>query len=256
MCSSACPITGVEGFNIRRIERAVQLGVLDDLLQSPIPWLCTTCGRCETACPNGYKVMTTTRTLRRMMPPELTPPLAACRKACPAGMDAPRYIRMIAEGRFDAAYAVIRETAPLPGILGRVCAHPCEEQCRRAAVNEPISICTLKRFAADQAGGEFPPVATASRHRSQCGRGGLRARRSHGRLLPAQEGPRRHPAGSPRAGRWHAALRHPGLSPAAGGARQGDRRHPGHGHRLPPRNRSGRADDHRAAAGRARRGAA
>lgn len=161
MCSSACPITGVEGFNIRRIERAVQLGVLDELLQSRIPWLCTTCGRCETACPNGYKVMTTTRTLRRMMAPELTPPVAACRKACPAGMDAPRYIRMIAEGRFDAAYAVIRETAPLPGILGRVCAHPCEEQCRRAAVNEPISICTLKRFAADQAGSAFPPVLTA-----------------------------------------------------------------------------------------------
>lgn len=160
MCSSACPITGVEGFNIRRIERAVQLGVLEDLLQSPIPWLCTTCGRCETACPNGYKVMTTTRTLRGMMPPELTPPMAACRTACPAGMDAPRYIRMIAEGEFDAAYAVIRETAPLPGILGRVCAHPCEEQCRRAAVNQPISICTLKRFAADQAANDFPPVLT------------------------------------------------------------------------------------------------
>jgi len=162
MCSSACPITGVDGFNIRRIERAVQLNVVDDLLRSGLPWQCTTCGRCETACPNGYRIMTATRTLRRMMQPELTPPMAACRTACPAGMDAPRYIRMIAEGNFDAAYAVIRETAPLPGILGRVCAHPCEERCRRAAVNQPISICTLKRFAADQAGADFPPVATAS----------------------------------------------------------------------------------------------
>ena len=162
MCSSACPITGVEGFNIRRIERAVQLGAVDDLLHSQIPWLCTTCGRCETACPNGYRVMTTTRTLRRMMPPELTPPAAACRVACPAGMDAPRYIRLIAEGKFDAAYSVIRETAPMPGILGRACAHPCEEQCRRAAVDQSISICALKRFAADQAEADFPPVATAA----------------------------------------------------------------------------------------------
>src|SRR5680860_248942 len=145
MCSSACPITGVEDFNIRRIERAVQLGVVDGLLTSQLPWLCTTCGRCEAACPNGYKIMTTTRTLRAMTAEELMPAMAPCRKACPAGMDAPRYIRMIAEGRFADAYAVIRESAPLPGVLGRVCAHPCEDQCRRKAVNQPISICSLKR---------------------------------------------------------------------------------------------------------------
>jgi NADPH-dependent glutamate synthase beta subunit-like oxidoreductase len=160
MCSSACPITGVEDFNIRRIERAVQLGVVDALLESRLPWLCTTCGRCEAACPNGYRIMTTTRTLRAMMAEELQPPMAPCRKACPAGMDAPRYIRMIAEGRFADAYAVIRESAPLPGVLGRVCAHPCEDQCRRKAVNQPVSICSLKRFAYDQAAADFP-VATA-----------------------------------------------------------------------------------------------
>lgn len=162
MCSSACPITGVEDFNIRRIERAVQLGVVDHLLGGRLPWLCTTCGRCEAACPNGYKIMTTTRTLRAMMAEELTPPMAPCRKACPAGMDAPRYIRMIAEGRFADAYAVIRETAPLPGVLGRVCAHPCEDQCRRKAVNQPISICSLKRFAYDQGSADFPAAATAA----------------------------------------------------------------------------------------------
>ena len=127
-----------------------------------LPWLCTTCGRCEAACPNGYKIMTTTRTLRSMMPEELMPAMAPCRKACPAGMDAPRYIRMIAEGRFADAYAVIRESAPLPGVLGRVCAHPCEDQCRRTAVNQPISICSLKRFAYDQAAADFPAVSTAA----------------------------------------------------------------------------------------------
>ncbi len=162
MCSSACPITGVDDFNIRRIERAVQLGVVDHLLGTRLPWLCTTCGRCEAACPNGYKIMTTTRTLRAMMAEELTPPMAPCRKACPAGMDAPRYIRLIAESRFADAYAVIREAAPLPGVLGRVCAHPCEDQCRRTAVNQPISICSLKRFAFDQAAADFAPPSTAA----------------------------------------------------------------------------------------------
>ena len=44
---------------------------------------------------------------------------------------------------------MIREKVPLPGILGRVCIHPCEEACRRKEVNEPISICALKRYAAD-----------------------------------------------------------------------------------------------------------
>ena len=162
LCSSACPLTGVEEFNIRRIERAVQLGVVDDLLRSRLPWLCTTCGRCESACPNGYKIMTTTRTLRAMMAENLAPTMAPCRKACPAAMDAPRYIRLIAEGRFADAYAVIRETAPLPGILGRVCAHPCEDQCRRNAVNQPIAICALKRFAADEGAAAFPPVTVGA----------------------------------------------------------------------------------------------
>ena len=47
-----------------------------------------------------------------------------CHKACPAGIDIPRYIRLIARGRFSAALAVIREKVPFPGVLGRVCACP------------------------------------------------------------------------------------------------------------------------------------
>jgi NADPH-dependent glutamate synthase beta subunit-like oxidoreductase len=56
---------------------------------------------------------------------------------------------MIAQGRTEEANAIIREKVPFPGVLGRVCIHPCEEVCRRAEVNEPISICGLKRYAAD-----------------------------------------------------------------------------------------------------------
>jgi formate dehydrogenase beta subunit len=73
-----------------------------------------------------------------------------CHKACPAGIDIPRYLRLIARGRPSAALAVIREKVPFPGTLGRVCVHPCETACQRGReVDKPLSIRMLKRFAAD-----------------------------------------------------------------------------------------------------------
>ena len=75
--------------------------------------------------------------------------LVPCKEACPAHIDVPGYLRLVAAGKRDEANAVIREKVPFPGILGRVCIHPCEEKCRRGEVNEPISICAVKRYAAD-----------------------------------------------------------------------------------------------------------
>jgi formate dehydrogenase alpha subunit len=73
-----------------------------------------------------------------------------CYRACPAGIDIPRYIRLIARGRPSAALAVIREKVPFPGVLGRVCAAPCQEECRRGQdVDKALHIRILKRFAAD-----------------------------------------------------------------------------------------------------------
>jgi formate dehydrogenase alpha subunit len=73
-----------------------------------------------------------------------------CHKACPAGIDIPRYIRLIATGRPGASLAVIREKVPFPAVLGRVCAAPCQKECRRGLdVDETLKIRMLKRFAAD-----------------------------------------------------------------------------------------------------------
>jgi len=149
LCSSACPLTGVDGFNIRRVLRHVELDLVEEIAASPYPWSCTTCGRCEEVCPNGIAILDIIRPLRALGPQELIPAAPPCVEACPAGIDIPAYLRCIAEGKIDKAYALIREKVPFPGILGRVCTHPCEDACRRGGVNEPIAICALKRYAAD-----------------------------------------------------------------------------------------------------------
>ena len=76
-----------------------------------------------------------------------------CQWACPAHTDVPGYIRLIAQGRFDDAYLLNRESNVFPGILGRVCDRPCEPACRRTRVDgHPVAICRLKRVASDLKG--------------------------------------------------------------------------------------------------------
>ncbi len=74
---------------------------------------------------------------------------APCQNACPTDQNAWGYVTLISEGRFKEAIAVIKEANPFPAVLGRVCFHPCENKCRRSQVDAPVSICALKRFAAD-----------------------------------------------------------------------------------------------------------
>jgi DMSO reductase iron-sulfur subunit len=74
---------------------------------------------------------------------------APCRIACPAGVDAEGYIKLISEGKNQPALDLFRETSPFAGVLGRVCVHPCELECRRGKFDEALSICSLKRFIAD-----------------------------------------------------------------------------------------------------------
>ena len=85
-----------------------------------------------------------------------------CQWGCPAHTDVPEYIRLIAQGRFDDAYMVNRESNVFPGILGRVCDRPCEPACRRGRMDEkPVAICRLKRVAADHRGDITDRLPTA-----------------------------------------------------------------------------------------------
>lgn len=72
-----------------------------------------------------------------------------CSLNCPAHTDCQEYVKQIALGNDQKAVEVIKEKIPLPRSIGRVCPHPCETACRRKNVEQPISICSLKAFAAD-----------------------------------------------------------------------------------------------------------
>jgi NADH-quinone oxidoreductase subunit F len=75
--------------------------------------------------------------------------ISPCQNACPAGINVPGYIALVAAGRLRDAYNLIRKENPFPAVCGRVCTHECESKCRRGQLDEPISIADLKRYVAD-----------------------------------------------------------------------------------------------------------
>jgi NADH-quinone oxidoreductase subunit F len=75
--------------------------------------------------------------------------ISPCQNACPAGVNVPGYVALVAAGRIKDAYNLIRKENPFPAVCGRVCTHPCESKCRRAQLDEPIAIADLKRYVAD-----------------------------------------------------------------------------------------------------------
>jgi len=78
--------------------------------------------------------------------------LSPCRQACPIGQNCQGYIQEIARGGSDKASAIIWETSPLPGVLGRICSRPCEAACNRNQVDDQaVSIRDLKRYAVNAA---------------------------------------------------------------------------------------------------------
>jgi len=88
---------------------------------------------------------------------------APCSITCPAHINVQGYIQLIKMGKYTEAVKLIMDRAPIPGTLGRICPHPCEDKCRRQEVDEPLAISGLKRFAADQVdlGSINPPLVEA-----------------------------------------------------------------------------------------------
>jgi heterodisulfide reductase subunit A len=122
---------------------------------------CTGCGECVKECPvevdSEFNVGLGKRKAIYIPFPQAIPNKyvidkkeTPCKPACPIHMDIQGYLALIAQGKFEQAYKLIRRTNPLPAVCGRVCYHPCEDACKRGYVDQPLAIASLKRFIADQ----------------------------------------------------------------------------------------------------------
>jgi len=122
---------------------------------------CTGCSQCSMVCPVDVPSPWDVGLLQRKAIfrsfPQAVPITFAiekfavppCRIACPAGTNVQGYVQMVKVGNYQQALNIIMERLPLPGVLGRVCPHPCENDCRRALIDSAVSIRDLKRVAAD-----------------------------------------------------------------------------------------------------------
>ncbi len=104
---------------------------------------CRFCGACVEVCPTGAI------TDRDVPLAEREERLVPCRCSCPAGVDVPRFLRAVARGDLEEAARVSLDRIPLPNVLGRVCFHPCENQCRRTFIGGALSVCRVRRQVFD-----------------------------------------------------------------------------------------------------------
>lgn len=131
---------------------------------------CTACGDCAEVCPvtltNEFEQGLSIRKATYKPYAQAIPSgymidkrdRSPCTNACPNQVNAHAYVALIAQGKYREAMEVILKTLPLPGVIGRICPHPCETACRRAQVDSPVAICALKRFVADRVDIEDLPI--------------------------------------------------------------------------------------------------
>ena len=144
-CVRVCnQVRGVEALGIvHNGGRLIVGSIAPTLLESA----CKFCGACVEVCPTGCLTDKGARTGDRehwLLP---------CVHTCPAGVDVPGYIRAVAAGDFQGAAALVWEKLPLANVLGHICFHLCENECRRSQIDDPLAICALKRFALETGDG-------------------------------------------------------------------------------------------------------
>jgi NADH-quinone oxidoreductase subunit F len=76
--------------------------------------------------------------------------LSPCENSCPLHMNIPRFLQLYKEERLEDAFLSVILDNPLPASTGRVCQHPCDNRCRRAAIDEPVNTRDVHRLIADE----------------------------------------------------------------------------------------------------------
>ncbi|MDR2352055.1 MAG: FAD-dependent oxidoreductase, partial [Deltaproteobacteria bacterium] len=124
---------------------------------------CTACGDCAKVCPvdlpSEFNLNLNTRKVPYKSYAQAYPneysltkgDLSPCVISCPAHVNAHAYMSLAAQGRFQEALEVILDILPLPEVLGRICTHPCELNCRRGLLEGPLAIREIKRLIATKA---------------------------------------------------------------------------------------------------------
>ncbi len=129
---------------------------------------CTGCAQCETACtvvvPDQFNYELVARRAAYIPYPQSVPKKAVidrsgtspCTFSCPAGVKAHGYVSLVRAGKYDEAFHLHMEDAPLPGTLSRACYAPCEAACTRTELEGPVPIRAIKRFMTDRYYQEHP----------------------------------------------------------------------------------------------------
>ncbi len=141
---------------------------------------CTGCGKCTDVCPvsiyNGFNqgLLSTKKAAHKpyhaavpnkyLLEKRGAPP---CKTACPVAQNPQGYAALIASGQYREALALIRRDNPLPSICGRVCPHPCEDQCSRQFAGGALAIASLKRFVMEHPDCNSDPIMPTVDKRAQ-----------------------------------------------------------------------------------------
>ena len=125
------------------------------------PSACTGCGDCELACsvaiPDKFNFDLVAGRAAHIAFPQAVPKKAVihktgtspCSHTCPGGVKAHGYVSLVRSGRYEEAFHLHMEDAPLPGSLSRACYAPCEDQCTRGEIEGKVPVRAIKRFLVD-----------------------------------------------------------------------------------------------------------